>query len=246
MLQGRSVHQALKYGYSEKLETHKTPKAEQVLEVFASHFGLELENEPPEWKKEETPEKLLDEGVALVKLYVAERMPTIQPVMVEQQFEAQFANMPFGLTGYIDLVEKGDVVVDHKVTGKSPNIEDVQTDQQLSTYSIGYKTLTGRRPKRMRFDYLVRGKNPKIVPIETKRSATDEKRFLANVALIRHGIEHDVFYCMHPGGSWVCRKDWCGYEARGYHAELYKLGVRRFIDKYAGRDVDFKEYDSAE
>lgn len=233
MAQGSAVHKGLADGYEYKIEHGKDPKVDHLLGSFEQDFAQRIANEVELSEKDDKPEVLLDQGVDLLRLYHKEKMPTITPTATEVGFEIDFKNKPYTLLGFMDLTDKDGFIRDHKVTGRTPNESDIKHNQQLTAYSLGYRHLYGKAEKGVAFDYLVRGKNPKIVTHKSRRTAADHKRFLTNVAYIMQAIEQQQFYCFHnPMTAWVCNDTWCAYEERGLHKELYKIGVPKFIEKY--------------
>ena len=236
MAQGSAIHKGLGDGYQYKIDNGKDPKLNDLLGIFEQDFAERIANEVEKSKKDDPTELLLDQGVELLKKYHAEKMPTITPKASEVGFEVDFKNKNYKLLGFIDLADTDGIIHDHKVSTRAPSENDIKSNQQLSAYSLGYQALFGEREKGVVFDYLLRGKNPKIVTHKSKRTLADHKRFLTNVAYIMQAIESQLFFCFHtPTNSWICSPDWCGYEERGYHKELYKIGVNKFIEKYAGR-----------
>ena len=233
MAQGSAVHTALAEGYDYKIINRKDPKIDDMLGVFETSFKDSLVNEVELSAKDDEPDLLLDQGAELIKLYREEKMPWIKPLAAEVEFNMEFSNKDYTLLGYIDLVDKAGYVHDHKVTKRTPSEDDIKNNQQLSTYSLGYRALYGKAEKGLMFDYLVRGKTPKLVTHKTRRTKADHKRFLTNTAYIMAAIEQQHFYCMHPATiNWICSSAWCAYEERGYHKELYTIGVNKFLEKY--------------
>lgn len=233
MVQGRSIHTSLAKGYDWKKANGSNINLKEMLEFYEYDFNKAVQNEEIGFKKEEKPSEFIDVGVKGLKLYHQTVMPRIKPVEIESEFLLDFANYDFNFKGIIDLTDDMDIVHDHKSTGKTPNKVQIDNDQQLSAYTAGFKKITGRKPKSLQLDYLVLTKEPKMVSFKTTRNDEDVKRWLMNIAFVKKAIDNGLFYCVHSGAnSWTCSKDYCAYEERGYHSELYKLGVNGFIQKY--------------
>ncbi len=233
MAQGSAVHYSLAEGYKHVMSEHELPPIDYMIGNFETDFSFRMESEVELTKKDEKPGKLKDEGITLLSKYYIEKMPSVKPTAAELKFEVNFKNKDFSLLGFIDLIDDG-WIVDHKVVGQFRKAE-LENNQQLSAYSFGYRELFGKAEKGLRFDFLIRGKNPRIESVKTKRTMADHKRFLTNVAYIKQAIDTGQFFCFHhPANTWICSKDWCAYEERGLHKELYKLGVNKFIEKYGG------------
>jgi len=232
MIQGRSIHKGLASGYEFKKENHKEPRIADMLDIYEDDFKQELAKGEVIFKKDEKPEHYIDTGTKGLRLYHSELMPKLKPVEIEKEFNIEFSNFDFKFKGIIDLIDDKGIVHDHKTTGKTPSKLQIDTDQQLSAYSAGYEKITGKKSKGLQLDFLVLLKDPKIVSFKTTRNDDDVRRFLSNLAYVKKAIDAGLFYCVHKSQSWVCSKEWCAYEEMGYHSELYKLGVQKFIDKY--------------
>jgi len=233
MMQGRSIHKSLAEGYFYKKDKGKEIKLKEMLDIYEDDFNKSIQNEEVSFKKDEKPAGFIDVGVKGLKLYHSEMMPNIKPVEIEKEFLLDFENTDFSFKGVIDLIDDKDIVHDHKSTGKTPNQVQIDNDQQLSAYTVGFEKIIGRKPEFLQLDYLVLTKEPKIVSFRTERNDADIKRWLMNIAFVKKAIDSGLFYCVHSGAnSWVCTKDYCKYEELGYHKELYKIGVNKFIEKY--------------
>jgi len=231
MIQGRSIHKTLAHAYTYKRANAKDIEEKTFLEVYEGDINKEFEEEV-EFKEGEKPADLIDSGVRVLREYRRERMPQVMPVEIESRFDVDFKNTDYSLVGYIDLVDDKGNVIDHKTTRATPNQVEISNDQQLTAYALGYRETFKKKEKGLQLDYLVTTKIPKIVVMKTQRGEEDIKRFLTNVALVKKAIDENNFYCIHSSNDWTCRANNCGYEARGYHKELYRLGVNKFIEKY--------------
>ena len=241
MAQGSAVHHSLAMGYGYKMQHKKDPKEDLLLEQYEVELKDKLENEVELSKKDDKPAKLLDDGVRVLKTYHKEKMPQVNPLAVEQEFNMDFQNKDYYLKGYIDLIddkEKSGVdIVDHKMVGSSPSKNALYASEQLSTYALGYRQFSGKKENKVRFDYLVKTKIPKIITVEREITDYDLKKVLYNIAYVMQAIENEEFYCFHkPYEAWICAPQNCGYEHKGYHKELVEIGVKKFIEKYANRE----------
>lgn len=88
--------------------------------------------------------------------------PKVQPVEVEREFNLPIQDENYTLKGYIDLIDKNNLVIDHKTTKRSMRQDMIDSDLQLTTYSLAYRKLAGKEEKGLRFDVMVRTKQPKI------------------------------------------------------------------------------------
>ena len=204
MLIGKVIHQTIEDLYKKKIDKIDMSE-EEIKERFSSHWAAE--SKETQFKRDETSGELKDEGIKLISKYVEDIAPTVKPMELEKKFELKFDNVPYEFVGIIDLVEIGGTIVDHKVSKRSPNQTDIDRDIQLSAYQIAYKSLYGKDPKGLRYDYVVRNKAPKTVQCKTERTPGDLNRFLKLVGHVSKAIENDIYY---PNESMMC--SCCGYK----------------------------------
>ena len=177
---------------------------EELKERFSFHWAEE--SKETTFKKDEKTGELKDEGIKLISKYLEDIAPTVNPKEVERKFELRFQNVPYTLVGIIDLIEENGTIVDLKCSKKSPNQADIDRDIQLTAYQIGYKSMYGKDPEGLRFDYVVRNKAAKTVQCKTERTPEDLNRFLKLVGHVSKAIENDIYY---PNESMMC--SCCGY-----------------------------------
>lgn len=197
---GRSVHKAIEEFYRGKM------KGETIDIKDAFSVSWDEERKDTDFKREENPGELKDEGVRLVDKYAEEIAPNVRPKEIEKDFELMFENFAYNLKGIIDLIEEDGTVVDHKCSKRSPNQADIDRDIQLSAYQIGYRFLYDQDPKSLRYDYVIRNKAPKVLQCQTERSQKDLDRFLKLLGYVSKAIEADIYY---PNEGMLCST--CGY-----------------------------------
>lgn len=197
---GRSVHKAIEEFYRKRMKGERA----DIGELFS--FFWSEESKETEFKKEENPGALKDEGVRLVQKYAEEIAPTIKPREIEKEFELIFANVAYTLKGIIDLIEEDGTIVDHKCSKRSPSQADIDRDIQLTAYQLGYRSLNNQDPAGLRLDYIVRNKTPKALQCWTERKQKDLDRFLKLLGYVSKAIEQDIYY---PNEGMLCGM--CGY-----------------------------------
>jgi len=201
---GKSIHSALEGNYKQKIDSKQDLPTEQVLDLFSDKW--EKGAKETVFEEGEKPGEVKDDGIKLISVYQKQVSPTVEPKLVEKEFELSFKNVEYTLKGYIDLVDTKDVVIDHKTTKRSMSQDDVGSDLQLSCYALAYRSALGAREKELRFDVMVRTKTPKIQQIVTIRTQEDINRFLKILGHISNAIKSGVFY---PNENFMCSV--CGY-----------------------------------
>ena len=204
---GSSVHAGLAHNYQQKKDSHKDLKVGEVLDVYGQSFDLGAKE--TEWGKDEKPGEVKDQGAGLIKVYHSEIAPNIQPVEVEQKFEVNFPNVDYGFIGYVDLLDDKKRIIDHKTTARTPNGISSDHRLQLTGYALGYRAGTGRKERKVRVDYMVKNKHPKVVTLEEKISDGDVDRLLKLMAYVAKAIEQELFYPQPH--NFMCNNRGCGY-----------------------------------
>ena len=202
---GKSVHSALEGNYTQKIKSRQDLPIAQVTDLFADSWEAQVKDTI--FGDDEKAGEFKDDGVGLIAAYQKEVAPTIQPQMVEKEFNLEFENVGYTLKGFIDLIDINGIIVDHKTTKRCMNADDVAVDLQLSGYALAYRSVFGAEEKGLRFDVMVRNKTPKIQQIPTTRTQADIDRFLKVTGYVAKAIEQGIFY---PSPNFMCSM--CGYK----------------------------------
>lgn len=191
---GSSVHKALEFNFSQKVNTRIDLPVEQVQEVFSQNLDNEFSN--VEAKDLDEPAGVIkDNGIKLVEKYQKEHAYRIQPVMVEQKVNVKFKGLDYGLSGTIDLIDENGVLVDHKTTAKDVlAIPESYKIQVGGAYAFLVKTLTKKPVSAARIDFLVRKSTKatenKILPVNIP---VDEQYFFNVFTQVASGIKNGIF-----------------------------------------------------
>ncbi|HRZ15326.1 MAG TPA: PD-(D/E)XK nuclease family protein [Candidatus Omnitrophota bacterium] len=213
---GSAFHKAVEHNYRQKIDSKKDLKTKEVQDKFAADF--EVGARDTIWQPDEDKSKMLDLGVLCVSVYhddaVAQRFdsraisPQVQPSMVEEEFEVNFENMAKPMKGTIDLVDQNIVIRDTKTTARTPGPDEAFKNFQLTTYTLGYKIKTGKMPKGIALDYVVKTKAPKVVTLKDQRSEEDIDALLNTIGKVEFAIEHELWY-PNPH-NFMCGPKGCG------------------------------------
>ena len=203
LVEGSSHHVGLESNNKQKIESHEDMKEKEVVEVFAETFSEKCK-EVEDWEGD-TKDTVIARGKGLIKTYMADVSPSIQPVAVEEQFriDLDIDGDTVPVTGYIDL-EQDTGLSDYKVVGRTKSQSDADNSLQLSVYGAA------KDVKRAEFICLVKTKKPKVerVPtIMTKKRSAWAAEICSSVA---RAISAGVFPPCDPA-SWACSERFCGY-----------------------------------
>ncbi len=233
LMQGSSFHFAEnEVNFKEKINTGKDQKMSVVTDAFVQNFQertrqrkafIANEKIQPIGKDAEIkPKDAEKEGLKALKFFHKESAPTIQPTHAELPGEVEINGLttPYSLKYQIDLIAKGDEVIDLKLVGRSMDKEEIQRSYQGPAYSAVFKVLFGRLPKA--FTLLATVKNK--VPIRDIQSIvpTDERiewfmkrvqRAVPVMEAIRIGGMLPTPAPMHPKFLSQCTQSSCGFFA---------------------------------
>ncbi len=201
---GKSIHGALESNYRQKVQTKEDLPLEHVTDLFSNWWEKELSETV--FEEGEKPGQVKDEGIKLVRVYHKQVAPKVQPISVEKPFTVPFRNVDYTLKGYIDLIDERGTIIDHKTTKRVMSAEAIAQDLQLTAYALAYRTLEGKLESGLRFDVMIRNKEPKIQQLTTTRNQGDIRRFLKLLGYVTKAINTGIFY---PNPNFLCPA--CGY-----------------------------------
>ena len=217
---GRAVHAALEWLHKER-KRGRHPSLSDLLKLFEADWNAQCSAIDIRFG-DEPAEKLLLKGKELLSQYY--HSPANPVKDTEVFFQVPLVNPRTGevldipLRGIMDLIEEDDALVEFKVPQKTPPLEELPDNIQLTVYSYAYEMLFGRAPKEIRRVNLVRTKNPKIETQTTWREKADYERLFYIGKEVLKGIRTEVF--IPNRGCWLCKdceydrdcREWMGNE----------------------------------
>lgn len=201
---GSCVHSAMSWLHKQRM-AGKEVELEQVQRIFAADWYANRVEAQIRYKQGESETTLQMIGRELLGQYF--HMPANGVKGSEVPFAIPLVHPSNGqktgvnFEGYIDLLEDGETIVEFKTSMRSMDQRDADEHLQLTAYSYAYEQLMGKIPKLLRLVALVKTKKPKIVPLETKRTAADHQRFFYLAREVLKGIRMGVFF---PKSSFMC------------------------------------------
>lgn len=159
----------------------------------------------------------VDVSVRLAQMHHIEAAPKINATHIQRKWTLEVTGLDIDLTGYIDIQEGIDTVRDTKTAGKSPSADEAANSMQLTTYAMAVAAIDGAIPKKVKLDYLVKTKTPKLVQIESTRVQADFQHVLERVYQASIAMDAGIFTPA-PLDAWWCSNRWCGYWSRCSYA----------------------------
>ena len=214
MVQGRVYHQTHAGNFSQKVTSMRDLSLSDMADMYATKWENEVEKNSEYsideimWEGEQ-PYKMKDEGFSLVKEYHLLISPEIVPLEVEQEKEMRISD-ELRLHGILDLIAKIDSkgissrIIDHKLSKRSENQNDVDRDLQASMY-----LLLNPSSSILEFHRMVKKKRPEVQILKTSRTEEQLARFVEMAKNVQLLINTGIFYpkC----DSFWCSKNYCGY-----------------------------------
>jgi len=202
LVEGRCYHKSLEVNFQQKINTLTDLPVDDCLDAFSTEWDKAIsEVETVNWEDKE-PGAIKNQGHSLVKSYITQVAPVVQPILVEEWYVSDVAGVTFVMR--VDLVNDVGTVIDHKTSGKSYNQTDVDKDMQASAAAFSLN-----RAILFENHVAVKTSNPRIQIIETVRTKEDISWWLdassAIVLQMKSGIAPP-----RPGG-WHCSPQYCGY-----------------------------------
>ncbi len=200
---GSAIHEAVAAFYKTYLEGDFL-KPDQMLDVYREVWR---QKEDIRFFNGDDEISLLMRAEQLLGVFYESFEPITTILGVEEFFAVNIGDLPT-FQGYIDLIERslaGEIsIVDLKTASKKPSNANVQSNLQLTAYSLGATGL-GFEPQdlKLRLDVLVKTTQPDLVKYETKRTEEDRRRFVKTVEQVWNGIESGVWY---PRIDWHCQQ----------------------------------------
>jgi CRISPR/Cas system-associated exonuclease Cas4 (RecB family) len=147
---GRAVHIALAQNFEQKIETYEDLPLPGAAALFRQAWALEREQ--TEFRDDEDPAELALCGENLVRKYIDELAPTIEPAAVEMHVEGEIADVL--VQGWIDLLDVNGRIIDIKTSARKPGAIAPEHRFQVATYAQLTPGATGEA----RIDTLVKTK----------------------------------------------------------------------------------------
>ncbi|MDA2937089.1 PD-(D/E)XK nuclease family protein [Acidobacteria bacterium AH-259-A15] len=210
---GKAIHQAASKFYLHFQRFHCKPSLEDVLMEFIDSWNRASKEKTIKMQGSLTEEDLAGQGIGLLKLFYEEIRPR-QIYAVELPFTVDLVDPNTGeisevkLVGYLDLVEKdeeGNVIV-AEIKTAARRYSETEGENKLDgfTYTYALKQMgivSSEQPLLIRYDVLVKTKNPSLQQVFYNRGPEEDRRFLLQIQEVLHGIEAGVFY---PNFGWWC------------------------------------------
>lgn len=201
---GSAVHAAIAENYRQKIETKRDLAEAGVVAVYREAWGREFDG--VELRDEEDAGGLVRMGEAMVKKYIDEAAPRVEPAAVELRVEGEVGGVR--VQGIVDVVEVDGTIVDIKTSAKSPS--DVGADHRFQAAT--YVQLTPGASGAARIETLTKTKEVKFVSQAFTVNGADLMSTTVMYPLVAEGMRSGL-YMPNRNSNRCSRKD-CAYWRR--------------------------------
>lgn len=219
LIQGKSVHEAARRNFEQKMESHADLDAGVVVEIASAAFDAEIcggylltpDEESAGVKKSLGAAK--DLSVAMADVYAKQIAPDYQPILVEQRIRLTLPNCERDLLGILDLADDAARIVDLKTAGKSKNQAEADSNLQLTYYAAAFEAALGVPASEVRLETIVKTRKVQRQTLVSSRGPADLAVLERRAGAVLTGIKAGVFTPATPG-AWWCSPKYCGYYNR--------------------------------
>ncbi|MFN0167207.1 MAG: RecB family exonuclease [Bryobacteraceae bacterium] len=201
---GLAVHDAIAENFRQKIETKQDLDAAGVVALFRQAWTCRAEEAC--WQAGDDPDDLGRLGEMMVRLYVDEAAPRIEPAAVEVPVSGAIAGVV--VRGRIDLLDVDGKVIDLKTAKRTPYGINTDYRAQIATYAQLCPAASGAA----RLDTLVKTRTVKLVEQSFAIGDSDRKQTTVLYPLAQEGMRSGLY--LPNRNSFLCSQRHCVYWER--------------------------------
>jgi putative RecB family exonuclease len=198
---GTAFHSVLAANFRQKIETKQELSAQELEESFGEAFAMAAKD--AEFREDEEPAVLIETGRTLVRTYMADAAPWIDPQAVELPVEGAIAGVR--VQGIVDLLDTEGRIIDFKTAARRPAGITPEYRLQLTTYSM----ITPGASGSCRLDTVTKIKTVELVQQGCEIGA-EERRYAETLYPMVQEAMRDGIYPPRRSSP-VCSRRYCGY-----------------------------------
>lgn len=208
---GSAIHLCLADFHTAKMRG-KYMSVKQLHECFAAHWKkLTDKRDDIKYAEGNNPEILLLQGQELLTAYYNKApWKDFECIGIEEPFRFDIEGCPLPIIGGIDLIERDEsatiIITDFKTSARAYSNDEVNKNFQLTLYEMALKA-NGYEDSNilLRFDCLIKTKQPKFESFYTTRDITDEIRARRKIIEVARGISKGIFIPNDSPQNWKCK-----------------------------------------
>lgn len=208
---GSAIHLALADFHTEKMRG-RFPSVKELHQSFEMHWKkLTDKRDDIKYAEGNNPEIMLLQGQELLTAYYNKSSwREYECIGIEEHFSFTIPGCPLPIIGAMDLMERdksGTIIInDFKTSSKAYSNADVDKNFQLTLYQMAARAIGYEDSDiLLRFDCLIKTKQPKFESYYTTRSVTDETRARRKIVEVSKGISRGIFIPNDSPQNWKCK-----------------------------------------
>jgi len=200
---GIAFHGALAENFVQKIETKEDAPAELVERAFDAQWEAAAAADETVFRDDEEPAEIAESGRRLVRAFMSEAAPLIQPAAVELPVTGAIGGTP--VQGRIDVLTVEGTLIDFKTAAKKPGAMTHGQKFQLATYAEVTPGASGL----VQIITAVKTKTPQIVPLDHRVTEADRRGVQIQYPLIQEAMRSG--YYVPNRGSMLCSRRNCAF-----------------------------------
>jgi hypothetical protein len=201
---GTAVHAAIDANFRHKLEEKQDLEPEGVVGLYRNAWGEQ--QQLALFRDDEDPKELGDAGAALVRLYMHEAAPKIQPAAVELPVRGVIGGVR--INAILDVIDTEGKIHDVKTAKAAPSSIEPMYRFQVATYRRLAEGASGL----VQLDTLVKTKKPQLIAQPFEVTAADDRMIDTVYPLAQQAMRSG--YYMPNRLSLLCSRRHCAYWRR--------------------------------
>jgi len=208
---GSAVHLALADFHMEKMRG-RLPSVKELHQSFEHHWRkLTDGRDDIKFAEGNNPDVMLLQGQELLTAYYNKSSwREYECIGIEEPFCFTIPGCPLPIIGSIDLMEKdqsGTIIInDFKTSARAYSNDEVDRNFQLTLYQMAVRANGyGYSDILLRFDCLIKTKQPKFESYYTTRSIADETRARKKIVEVSKGISRGIFIPNDSPSNYKCK-----------------------------------------
>jgi putative RecB family exonuclease len=208
---GSAIHLTLADFHKAKM-TGNRMTTRDLQECFEAHWKKLTEGRDDiQYAEGNSFESLLLQGKELLTAYYNKASwKEFEVIGIEEAFSFTIPGCPLPIIGAVDLVEQDNagtiIITDFKTSARAYSNDEVDRNFQLTLYQMAYKK-NGYSDANilLRFDCLIKTKQPKFESYYTTRGHIDEIRARRKIIEVSHAISKGIFIPNDGAQNWKCK-----------------------------------------
>lgn len=216
-VRGSAIHAGREINFKQKKTSGTDLPIDMLLDAARDEVNKRIKDEQVDLKNDEILGGLskkaaagivINESRPLIKIDRQILQPKVQPKEIEFEIAVELPQYEFDLAGIVDLIDKGNVIIDTKTARRMWNDAKIEKSIQPASYWLLTRAILKKEPADFVYHFLLAQKSPRAL---TVKSPVDERRI--RITLDRYMIMHKMIQAGNfppvEIGHWKCSAKYC-------------------------------------